>query len=194
MKGSKKMPTMIILAGGLSKRMGVPKGLVSYLGEPLILGHIKSYQTIGGDDIVLVSSVYYEKYQALIEEKNVRHYKNATPTLGPFFSLQLALTHCQSEERDLLVCPVDSAPMSAEVYNALSEARSKGATACIPTYKERGGHPVWLGHELIGEIRSQDPAQSRLDYYLKELDAWAWRVPVNDQNVLKNFNTPDQLP
>ena len=59
--------------------------------------------------------------------------------------------------------------------------------AIIPTFQNKGGHPIILMPNLIEKTILQNDG-SRLDQILKNSNLF--KIPVNDKNILKNQNIP----
>lgn len=193
------LPTLIILAGGKSSRMGYPKGLLSLDGEYWLLQQINQF--IG--DTVLVGLGYdYQKYleaipwlQKAIDKPHAYQHKkvsvviNAQPELGPFSTLQKVLLTIKNKE-NILVNPIDVPLFN---HNEQEKVIHNNNLITLPLFGEKKGHPVNLNHEFwktLLEIDSND-SEARLDKQIKKRNASEISlVKVSDASCIKNLNMP----
>ncbi len=185
MKSVPSPPVLVILAAGKSERMGFPKGLMDLKGTPLLLAHQLAFRELGGNEVIIVSSVYFQEYDHLAKE--ALHLKNPDPSRGPFSSLLCALSHIKNQ--DVLMAPVDSHPITPEVFKKLSQGL-RSAKASVPTYQGKGGHPVLLSNALVKELQTLSPTETRLNEVLKKLGPEVARVEVDSMLILENYNLP----
>jgi len=61
-----KAPVLIILAGGKSSRMGSPKGLLNYQGNPWILEQISRFAKVNNPEVYIGLGYDHELYFELI--------------------------------------------------------------------------------------------------------------------------------
>ncbi len=176
---------VVLLAGGRSERMGQPKGLVEVGGQPLLLAQVDALTALGLE-VVVVTGTHHEAYAGLLAERELTIVRNPDPDRGPFSSLQEGLLgHAGSA----FVLPLDVPAPRAEVWRALRRTRSAGS---VPTYDDRGGHPVFLSPTLVATCQALPAASSRLDVLLAETPGIA-RIAVDDPQILANLNRPDDV-
>ncbi|MBI4765048.1 MAG: NTP transferase domain-containing protein [Deltaproteobacteria bacterium] len=100
---------LILLAGGRSSRMGSPKGLLDYQGQPWLIEQLRRFKAASGKRAVVVLGFHQEQYFAKIPwlEKAVNQpiaqlglemlvAVNPMPEQGQFSSLQRAITFLQA--------------------------------------------------------------------------------------------------
>lgn len=183
-------PVLLILAGGRGERAGIPKGLIEFNARPWLEQQIRAYQEISTEPPVIVLGFRHDDYFAAmpwLSKANV--VINAHPERGQFSSLQAGLKKAQG--RDVFVLPIDVPVCDTEVFKKLEEALKRGAQACVPTWQDRGGHPVLLSRALVEKL-STYPQAARLDEELKKLPSQeVVRVAVEDARVCMNINTTD---
>src|SRR5207237_400416 len=73
-----------LLAGGQSLRMGSPKGLLDYEGQPWLLEQLKRFEQAGGKRVVVVLGFFAEDYQ-----KKIPLLKTSLQTPTAFASLEV---------------------------------------------------------------------------------------------------------
>lgn len=192
----------LILAGGASSRMGRWKGGLEIDGTPLIQAHSAAAEAAGAE---IWKAIYPAVYRAEAERLIPPGHRLMTDTPGAplFASLQLGIAALAREAVDVdsvLVIPVDMIPLDEDWIAALwdrHEARGAWATrpavpATEPGAPVRHGHPVILDQRLFAAILAADPAEERLDYFLRDLPAERkaeFEIPGGAP--LSNLNTPD---
>ena len=182
-------PGLVVLAAGEGRRAGGPKAWIEVQGRPWLSHQLQA----------LASSPLARIVVVLAEEPPAPHAHlfpgdswtlNPHPELGPFHSLQCGLRALGAAalEAGAYVQPVDVPAPSSEVFEALAR-ELPGALACVPEFDHRGGHPVLLSGEAIGQVLALDPAapEARLDRWLR--NAHARRVPVMDARVRMDLNS-----
>ena len=197
---------LILLAGGQSSRMGTPKGLVEYQGQPWLLEQLGRFEAASGKEAVIVLGYHREQYVERIpwlrrarDEASVQSglavsvVVNKTPEFGQFSSLQCAIPYLFKREwSGAFVLPIDVPGPHKEVYGRLSAAFNDRLDVVIPQYRSKGGHPVLLSRRFLGQLLSLPVAntEARLDIQIRALsqDRVA-KVRVSDPQVRLNINT-----
>lgn len=151
--------------------MGGPKALLRVDGEPLLVHHIRAYESVGLR-VTVVLGAEAERVRAVLPPA-VRVIENRDwATTDPAASAWLALEGLG----DCLLSPVDLPPPRRETLVALL-ATSGDA---VPRYRGVDGHPVRL---------AAPHHPGRLDERLRG----AQRVDVADPGCVLNFNEPADL-
>src|SRR4051812_26917789 len=80
---------VILLAGGNSSRMGVPKGLIEMNGRTWLENQIERLSQCGLREIIVVLGYHAEKYRERLPWLGTRlpSVENAQPEFGPFSSI-----------------------------------------------------------------------------------------------------------
>ncbi len=196
---------LILLAGGASTRMGIPKGLIKAGDGPWLLRQIQWFPRVGGAQVIVVLGHDQHIYRSVIpwlsgqstwrqgaNRYTVQTVTNRQPQRGTFSSLQVGLRAAlQSDAPAVFVMPMDvPAPVSSVLYALISGA--KGAVqAVVPKFKGKSGHPVLIMRPLMEQLCSLSPDAMRLDHALAALPAENLaHVDVDDARVAMNLNTP----
>ena len=151
-------PAAVVLAAGMSRRLGHPKALVSVNGRSLVEWSFKRLHEHGCQVVVVVNPDIAERVAVLLPDAHV--VVNDDPDAGRMRSLQLgcsalALQTGSLPER-LVMAPVDRPGWNAEVLNSLLSASSSAA----PAYKSRRGHPVLLDASAIEKVMTAEHTAS----------------------------------
>ncbi len=202
---------MILLAAGDSARVGIPKGLIELeIGEgikPWLQFQWDRFVAAGGHRLVLVLGNHYHPYVKKfpwieaatnswleIDRIHVAVIRNHHPEHGQFSSLLCGLQFLKNDgDSGVFVCPVDvPIPGDPQILSNLETIGNESTKIRIPTYKNRGGHPVHLNPTFTRDLLSLPATDkdSRLDYQIQKLspDEIA-RWEVNAPDIVANLNS-----
>ena len=201
---------LILLAGGQSSRMGTPKGLVDFEGRPWLLEQLSRFEAALGKEVVIVLGYHQEQYFERIPWLRGARYEasvqsglavsvvvNKTPEFGQFASLQRAIPFLLEKDwSGAFIQPVDVPGPRREVYGRIAEAFNHKLDVVIPQYQSKGGHPVLLSRQFLGQLLSLPVAnnEARLDKQIHALSRErVARVRVKDPQVCLNINTLEEF-
>lgn len=186
---------VIILAGGDSKRMGEPKGLLNYRGKPFLVHQIEQMSEIGLSEIIVVLGKDYKLYHEEVPELNgVEFTINPSPERGQFSSIQCGMQKVRSGVASgVFIFPIDVPCPKREVWEDLSNSLvSSDIAVTIPEYQGKKGHPVLISKKFMQHLISCK-SDSRLDFEIyKQIDLKKAKIiSVDDKNITRNLNTPE---
>ena len=141
----------ILLAAGMSTRMGEPKALLDWGGEPLVRYQVRQLREAGADEVVVVLGHRGDDVHREMRRLDCRTVLNATYQLGRAGSLRAGAKAVSPEAETIVVLNVDQ-PRAAALIRAVIEARTPEAAAARPAHGGRHGHPVALAGRLRGEL------------------------------------------
>ncbi|MBC7883570.1 MAG: molybdenum cofactor guanylyltransferase [Anaerolineae bacterium] len=127
--------SVLILAGGLSTRMGTDKALVCYEGLPLLLHVLQAAQNL--DVPIAIVTPWPERYAAL-ELQDATFIAETCITQGPISGLLCGLEHTSSEWVLLLAC--DMPKLDGHVLETWSRSLKEvpsDVLALVPRYENR---------------------------------------------------------
>jgi len=201
----KKNRVFILLAGGKSERMGVPKGLLSYKETYWILAQIQRFPE---NSSILIGLGYdAEKYfqqipwmkEALTKtiifcNRKVRVVVNNKPQFGLFATFLAVLKRVMIIEKNasVVLLPID-VPLLQK--NELQKLLAVENDVVIPIYQSKKGHPVKIAPIIWHTFLkiNLDDLTARLDTQLKKVSKEKMTlVLVNDKNCILNLNTMDE--
>ncbi len=117
---------------------------------------------------------------------------NPRPDEGMFSSVRIGVGALGEGLDGFFVLPTDCPLVGAETYVALIAAfvAHEGTQVMVPEFGGRGGHPVLLPASALGVVMAA-PTTMTLRDVLRDLHAL--RVPVDDEAVLMDLDTAEDL-
>jgi CTP:molybdopterin cytidylyltransferase MocA len=184
----------LILAGGKSQRFGSPKVLAHFNGIPFLRLMRQNLQQAGMENIVLVLGHRAEQIMPILPDREAfKVVVNADYEQGQFSSLRRGIQALGKTNEAVLMCLIDQPHITSATYRTLLEAHRKNPQAIIiPTFRERGGHPVVLPAALFPSILAA-PQTATLRDILREHSEMVLRLRVDEAGILDDIDTPEDL-
>lgn len=184
------MISSILLAAGMSTRMGEPKALLDWGGEPLIAYQIRQLQEAGVDEVVVVLGYRADDIHRKLHGLTYRSVLNPLYQHGRAGSLRAGAKAINREASAIVILNVDQ-PRPADLIRSVVEAHTPAASATRPAQGDRHGHPVVLAGRLLGELLAATDEQRGLRGVLAGHQDAIVDVP-SDERCLLDLNTPDE--
>lgn len=193
----------ILLAAGVSRRMGTLKALLDWQGRFLIIHQIVALREAGADEVVVVLGHRADELQARIGVNsdvyalgNVRCVVNPDYAQGKTTSIKTGLRAISAIEEPsgpILFLNVDQPRSAATVSQVLQAHRDgNGALITIPTCNGKGGHPIAVNRALYGELLDITEAAQGMRAVTERHKAATQRVELGAPELLWDVNTPEQ--
>ena len=171
----------VVLAAGLSRRLGRPKALVSINGSTLVEWTYERLNEAGCEIVVVVNNGLAEQVALLLPEATL--VVNDEPDAGRMRSLQLGCAALVDQRGSLperlVMAPVDRPVWNLEVLEGLLNTSISSA----PAHEGRRGHPVLLDQAAI-----EAAVSAKADAPLRALVSFA-PVPVEAPWLHHNIDT-----
>lgn len=179
----------IIVAAGLSSRMGSFKAIKEVMGKPIILRMIETFKQAGVSQIIVVTGNCSEQLEALLkEDKSVRTVKNELFAVSDMFaSAKLGMQALKGNCERFFFTPVDSPAFLVETLEELLKVQE---VVVKPMYQGKGGHPLLLDEALIEPLLAYK-GEGGMKGALKAHPFIA--ISVEDEGILFNTNTPEEF-
>jgi molybdenum cofactor cytidylyltransferase len=143
----------IVLAAGLSMRLGRPKQLLPLGGEPLLRRTLERVLASSLDKVVLVVGHQADEITAVVADLPVRVVINRDPARGLSASLLAGLAALAPQPNAIVVLLGDQPGVDPQVIDALVAAwRDSHAPAVVPRYTDGFSNPVLFDQRAFHEL------------------------------------------
>jgi len=189
----KKKISAIVLAAGMSKRMGRPKLILPW-GETTIIGQVVHVLLESGiNDIVIVAGAYKGEVEKALNNFPVRFAHNPKSTSDEMTrSLQIGLEAINENTDAVLVVLGDQPQIEIKVLEKLIDSYCQSAKKLVfPSYQKRRGHPWIVDRSLWSEILIlswPDTLRGFVNEHANEIDY----VVVERDTILRDIDTPEE--
>ena len=144
----------IVLAAGLSSRMGAFKPLLEVAGLPALTRAIRCLRGTA-QDIAVVTGHRGEDLADLIAAEGAVRLHNPDYEGGMFTSVRTGIRYfAERGEEGVLLLPGDCAAVPAEAVKELLV--NAGGGFAVPGYGDKRGHPMWIPARFFEEILAHD--------------------------------------
>ena len=185
------MIAAIVLAAGLSTRMGRPKQTLLLDGEPMlqrVLGNIRGSKV---DQIVVVLGAGSKEVEGKVRFRDETVVFNAEFRQGMSSSLRAGLGALGPDTEAVIVVLGDQPYVSAATIDKLVRAyETKRAKIVAPLFRGRRGNPVLFDRSLFGQmmkVRGDRGARSVVEGNAGDL----LEVEVGDGGILLDIDEPE---
>lgn len=154
----------MILAAGLSSRMGAFKPLLPIGEESALARLVHTLGKAGVQDIAVVTGYRAESLRDTLTALGVREVYNPGYEGGMFTSVLAGLRHFASSREytapGVLLTPVDCPLIPAEaITDVLKRATEKPESFIVPACRGKRGHPLFIPRARFAEILAHDGRQ-----------------------------------
>ncbi|HLJ88578.1 MAG TPA: NTP transferase domain-containing protein [Candidatus Angelobacter sp.] len=183
----------VILAAGMSRRMGIPKQLLR-LGEKSLLEHVlANVRASHAAEIVLVLGFEADSIQRQLVLEGVRMVVNPNFEQGMGGSLRLGLSAVSPLSEAALIVLADQPLVLPETFDRLIEHHQRlKPQIVLPTYKGFRGNPVLLDRSVFPELMSLSGDVGCRAIFGSHQEG-ILKVPVDDAGILLDIDTLDDL-
>ena len=179
----------VILAAGLSSRMGRFKPLLPIEGRPAIVHLIHTLQSAGVDECIIVTGHRAEEIeQACHSVKKVSFVHNPDyATTGMFESAKIGFGAVASDCTRVLFTPADIPLIPKEIVKTLL---ANNEPLIYPSYQYHKGHPVILDADLLSRVLAFE-GKGGLRGALASLPVEPSYLVTDDPRILMDMDTPE---
>lgn len=180
----------IILAAGLSSRMGSFKPLLEIGGQSMIRRVTALLHSAGADPVIVVTGHRQEDLTAHLTSCGVCFVHNPNyASTQQLDSLRLALAALPEDCERVLVTPADIPLVKPDTINRLLAAKGDFVR---PRHRERTGHPVVVSAGLFPSLLCYD-GPGGLKGAIEHSGCVIRDVPLDDPGVLMDNDTPEDF-
>jgi CTP:molybdopterin cytidylyltransferase MocA len=185
------MISSILLAAGMSTRMGEPKALLPWQGEPLVCYQVDQLREAGADEVVVVLGHRADDIQRHMKHLKCRVLLNALHQQGKAGSLRIGAKGVNRDAEAIIVLSVDQ-PRPAELTRKLLEAHTGDHLITRAVHNSRGGHPIVVAGSLRPELMAVSDATGGLKAVMRAHAAETHNLECGPE-CLVDVNTPDEF-
>jgi molybdenum cofactor cytidylyltransferase len=182
----------VVLAAGLSSRMGQPKVLLPWENDHTIIEHIVM-QLIAAriDHIVVVTGHMAKAVKSVVKPLGAQAVYNRSYKSGEMLSSVKAGLRAMPGHiaATLLVLGDQPRIQPKVVYQVLTRYAETDAGLIAPSYKMRRGHPILIGRKYWTEMLNLPRSGSPREVIENHADAINY-VTVDTDSVLRDVDTP----
>lgn len=179
----------LLLAAGESTRMGRLKQLLPWDGLPLVAWQARQLREAGAEDVVIVLGHAAEEIRPAVP-RDARVVVNEAYKQGRATSLRCGAEALGDDVEAVLILSVDQ-PRPAWLGRVLIERwRAERPPIVSPRFRRRFGHPILVDGSLLQELRQVSDETLGLRAVIdRHVDA-AVAVPVANDAIDVDLNTP----
>ncbi len=187
------MNAAILLAAGASTRMGRPKQLLDWGGQPLVAAQAEALLEAGCAPVIVVLGAHERLVRsAAPDHPAVRCVTNHAWREGRAGSIRTGARAIPPSVGGVVVASVDS-PCSLAAIRACAEAlaRDSDALIAVPRCDGRNGHPPLFRSELLLDLQTVTEQGEGIRALRRRYAERTIFVESGDPLCLLNLNTPE---
>ena len=187
------MITAIVLAAGLSRRMGQPKMLLRWGAKTVIEQVVGTLRESGIKDVIVVAGALYDEISNRLKDQKIHVVFNPSYANGEMIdSLQTGLSHVLVKSTDVMVVLGDQPFLNKQTLGSLINASDKtGKQIVMPSIQNKRGHPWIIKEPIWNEIRNiKKPATLR--DFIRQHEPEIEYVLVEDDGIIRDMDTPEE--
>jgi molybdenum cofactor cytidylyltransferase len=186
------MISAIVLAAGLSKRMGTNKMLLPWGQTTVIEKVISSLTDAGLSDIYVVTGGAGAVLRKLLQGSNVKFIFNKDYANGEMLiSIQIGLKALRNEVEAVLIVLGDQPQIEPQVVmEIVARFQATRQAIIVPSYKMHRGHPWLLGKTFWEEILSLKPPLTLRDFLNDHKEIINYLI-INTPSILQDLDTQE---
>ena len=183
----------MVLAAGLSSRMGAVKALVSISGRPLLERVLSTVRESRADEIVVVLGHSAELIQQSIPLDDARVVINESYREGMASSLQVGLSNVSPNAEAAVIVLGDQPFLKPQTINRLiDEYRNNKPEIVIPMYHGFRGNPVLLDRSVFADVAGLSGDMGCRAIFGTHTSGTV-KVAVEDAGVLVDLDTKEDV-
>ena len=181
----------LVLAAGMSTRMGKHKQLLPYKGTTILSYILRQIKASFIDEISLVLGHNAEELKEETKPYKPSIVYNPNYKQGMHTSVMAGVRSIQDKSSDFMIFLGDQPQISAELINAIMEMSKKTKQGIIiPSFNNRRGHPVLFKSGYRPQLLSL-PEDQGLKAVIQKNKSDIHYLVVNDSSILSDIDTPE---
>ena len=183
------MNSCILLSAGISSRMGKPKAMLDWFGEPLINYQIHQLKEGGIDEIVVVLGYHSDEIRRNLRNLDERIVSNSLYHQGRASSLRAGAKAISGTANTILILNIDQPRTKTLIKKLLEIHLDEKNEATRPNHQGKHGHPILINGKFRHLLISATEKELGLKGVLRKIK----RISEieTDDSCLMDLNTPE---
>lgn len=184
----------IILAAGMSRRMGKKNKLLLKIKENTILEQTALNITNAKVfSCILVLGYEYKKILSELEQLKISTVINNDYQEGMASSIRKGIENLQADTTGVILCLADMPLIKTSTYNKMIAYfnRNDGKRILLPFYKNTRGNPIMFSHHYFNEL-----TELKGDLGARELivrnKKYVYEINIMDKGIISDIDTIDE--
>lgn len=179
----------IVLAAGLSIRMGRPKMLLPWNHSTIIQTVVQSLVECKLEQIIVITGAYHKEIEILLKSTPAKIVFNPNFENGEMLnSFQTGLRAIEGARAALLMLGDQPQIQKETINNVITSYTDQ--YILMPSFQMRRGHP-WIIHQSAwSEILALKPPETLRDFMQKHNDQIGY-VNIDTATILQDLDTPE---
>ena len=184
----------IVLAAGLSSRMGSNKLLVPLSGKPMVRHVVEAATGSAAEKVIVVTGNAADEVRRAISPLTPDFAENREYSNGLSTSLKCGLAHVPEGYDGAIIMLGDMPGVTSELLDKLIAAfdPSEGRAICVATHHGRRGNPVLWAHRFFDEIMALE-GDVGARHLIAQNAELVCDVEAEDDGPLTDIDTPQML-
>ncbi len=185
------MIAAVVLAAGLSSRMGQPKQIMSWGSRAMVRQVCETLIASEVNEIVVVTGYAREKVEEALIGCAARSVFNPAYEDGDMMrSLQIGLNSLSNSEAALFVLGDQPQMQVSVVKKVIASWEKEKAKIVAPSFGRRRGHPILFAREIWSHVFRAPRGTSPRDFLRAHAD-WIRYVEMDTDSILRDIDTMD---
>ncbi|WP_298817737.1 nucleotidyltransferase family protein [Chloroflexus sp.] len=182
----------LLLAAGLSSRMGQPKQLLAWRGQPLVTYVARQALASQLAGLTVVVGASADQVREALRELPVTIITNPSYQEGLGTSLAAGLRALPADSDAAMVLLVDQPLVTTRLIDELIAAyhAAPDALALVPTYQGQRGNPVIIAAPLFAELQTLRGDTGARAIFNRHAERIVWHE-VADPAIVIDVDTPE---
>lgn len=191
------MISAIVLAAGMSRRMGENKLLRAFAGKTMLETTLDHILASGVEEVVVVLGHDADRLRPLLQGRAVKTVFNPDYATGMTASIQAGIRAAAAESEGFMICLSDMPLIQPDIYRALlsvfSEKKRLEARVIVqPFFENTAGNPVIFSAVFKNELLALDFPEGCKPVVQANRHAVVL-VETPDPAVLRDADTPEDF-
>lgn len=189
------MITAIVLAAGMSRRMGKNKLLLPFSGKTMLEATIDHILAAGALETIVVTGHDAEHIRPLLDSRPVKVVFNPDFSSGMTSSIQAGIRAAAADSTGYMICLADMPLIEPAVYRLLAQTFEEHPVKMPrlilqPEYRGQAGNPVVFSGFFRAALLALDAPEGGKPVVQANRDCLL-RIPVDTDAVLRDADTPE---